>query len=157
MKTMTAIAAALLFAAPACAADLSVSDAFLRASPKVGNVGAGFVTITNTGATADRLMGASADVSKRVELHTHIKDGEIFRMRQVESIAVPAGGKTELKPGGDHIMFIDLTAPLKEGQKVPVTLSFEKAGKITVEVPVLSVSATAAPAAAMDHMGHMAK
>jgi periplasmic copper chaperone A len=154
MKQLFAAAALALFAFPALAADLTVSGAFLRASPKVANAGAGFLTISNSGKTDDKLIGASADVSKTVELHTHIKDGEIMRMRQVQSIAVPAGGAAQLKPGGDHVMFIDLKGPLMEGDKVPVTLVFEKAGKIDVVMPVLGVGAMAAPAA-MDHMQHM--
>ena len=144
------VLAALLACAPGavCAAELEISGAFLRASPKVANAGAGFLTIRNPNAEADTLLGAEADVSKTVELHTHIKDGEVMRMRQVESIAVPANGVAELKPGADHVMFINLHQPLAEGQTVPVTLVFAKAGKKVVEMPVLGVGAMAAPAAA---------
>jgi len=157
MKKFLLTAAALAFAFPALAADLEVSGAFLRAPPKAAN-GAGFLTITNSGKQDDKLIAASASVSKAVELHTHIKDGEIMRMRKVDSIAVPAGGKAELKPGGDHVMFIDLTAPLREGDKVALTLTFEKAGEIKVEMPVASVGAMTAPMAPMapmDHSQHM--
>lgn len=141
---------ALLAAAPVAvsAAELELSGGFLRASPKVANAGAGFLTIKNPNAEADTLLGAEADISKVVELHTHIKDGDVMRMRQVESIAVPAGGVAELKPGADHIMFINLNKPLAEGQKVPVTLVFAKAGKKVVELPVVALGAMAAPAAA---------
>lgn len=141
------VIAALLACAPVavCAAELEIAGAFLRASPKVANAGAGFVTIRNPNAEADTLLGAEADISKAVELHTHIKDGEVMRMRPVDSIAVPANGTAELKPGADHIMFINLHAPLSEGQKVPVTLVFAKAGKKVVEMPVLGVGAMAAP------------
>ncbi|MBI2241985.1 MAG: copper chaperone PCu(A)C [Magnetospirillum gryphiswaldense] len=157
MKKLLLAAAAIAFAFPALAADLEVTGAFIRASPKVASSGAGFVTIKNTGKQDDKLVAASANVSKSVELHTHIKDGEIMRMRKVESIAVPAGGAAELKPGGDHIMFIDLNAPLKEGDKVDVTLSFEKGGQVKVSVPVVGIGAMAAPMG-MDpnqHMQHM--
>lgn len=144
--------AAVLALAPVavCAADLEISGAFLRASPKVANAGAGFVTIKNNGAVDDTLVGAEAGISKTVELHTHIKDGDVMRMRQVESIAVPAGGAAELKPGGDHVMFINLNKPLAEGEKVVVTLVFAKAGKKQVEMPVLGVGAMA-PMAPMKH------
>lgn len=152
MKKFLLAAAAIAFAFPALAADLDVSGAFIRAAPKVPT-GAGFLTIKNTGKQDDKLVAASANISKSVELHTHIKDGEIMRMRQVQSIAVPAGGAAELKPGGDHIMFIDLTAALKEGDKVPVTLTFEKAGQVKIEMPVLGMGAMGAPA--MDHGQHM--
>lgn len=154
MKKLLLAAAAVAFAFPALAADLEVSGAFIRASPKVANAGAGFVTIKNSGKQDDKLIAASANVSKSVELHTHIKDGEIMRMRKVEAINVPAGGAAELKPGGDHVMFIDLNGPLKEGDKVAVTLTFEKGGEVKVEMPVLAVGAMAAPAG-MDHNQHM--
>ncbi|MBF0326812.1 copper chaperone PCu(A)C [Magnetospirillum moscoviense] len=144
---LTALTAALLLAvSPAFAGDMEISGAFLRASPKVANAGAGFLTIKNATGQDDRLIGAQADISKTVELHTHIKDGEILRMRPVESIAVPAGGVAELKPGADHVMFINLTKPLAEGQKVPVTLVFEKAGKKQVDMPVMAIGTMAAPA-----------
>jgi len=157
MKKLLLAATAIAFAFPALAADLEATGAFIRASPKVANAGAGFVTIKNSGKQDDKLVAASANVSKTVELHTHIKDGEIMRMRQVESIAVPAGGAAELKPGGDHIMFIDLNGPLKEGDKVDVTLKFEKGGDVKITMPVLSVGAMAAPAGmdANQHMQHM--
>lgn len=154
MKKLLLAAAAVAFAFPALAADLEVSGAFIRASPKVANAGAGFVTIKNSGKQDDKLIAASANVSKSVELHTHIKDGEIMRMRKVDAINVPAGGAAELKPGGDHVMFIDLNGPLKEGDKVAVTLKFEKGGEVKVEMPVLAVGAMAAPAG-MDHGQHM--
>lgn len=144
------LAAMLAASVPAYADDLAMSGAFLRASPKVTNAGAGFVTITNNGQAADRLIGAEAGVSKVVELHTHIREGDVMRMRPVESITVPAGGKAELKPGGDHVMFINLHQPLKEGDKVPVTLIFEKAGRRVVEMPVTGPGAMA-PAPAHTH------
>lgn len=157
------ILAAMLACVPVavCAAELEISGAFLRASPKVANTGAGFLTIKNPGTEADTLVAAEANVSKSVELHTHVRDGDVMRMRKVESITVPAGGSAELKPGGDHIMFIDLDKPLAEGQTVPVTLVFAKAGKKLVQMPVLGVGAMAAPAsapaAAMEHMDHNMK
>lgn len=147
MKTKIIAAALVLAASTACAADLEISGAFLRASPKVANAGAGFLTIKNATDQDDRLVAAEAGISKSVELHTHVRDGDIMRMRQVEAIAVPAGGIAELKPGGDHVMFINLTQPLKEGERVPVTLVFAKAGRKVVDMPVLSVGAMAAPAA----------
>ena len=135
--------AVLLAAVPACtfAADLEISGGFLRASPKIANAGAGFLTIANNSAEDDRLVGAEANISQVVELHTHIKDGEVMRMRPVESIAVPAHGKAELKPGADHIMFINLTQKLPEGEQVPVTLVFEKAGRKTITLPVVPLAA----------------
>jgi hypothetical protein len=98
-------------------------------------MGAGYLKLTNTGAT-DRLITAQAEVSEIVELHTHINDNGVMRMRKVEAIDIAAGGKTELVPGGLHIMFINLKAPLKDGDTFPVTLKFEKAGEIKVPFKV---------------------
>ena len=154
MKTFLLAAATLALAVPALAADLEVSGAFIRATPKAAVAGAGFLTVRNSGKQDDKLVGATSDVSKLVELHTHVKDGEVMRMRKVDAIAVPAGGAADLKPGGDHIMFIDLKAPLKDGDKVPVTLKFEKGGEVKVEMPVVGLGSMAAPGG-MDHSQHM--
>ncbi|CAN0507983.1 unnamed protein product, partial [Discosporangium mesarthrocarpum] len=85
--------------------------------------------------------GVSSDVSARTELHTHINDNGVMRMRHVKGVNLPAGGEVAFKPGGYHIMFIGLHKPLKKGERFPVTLIFEKAGKQTVEVNVMSVGA----------------
>lgn len=142
MKKFMLAAMLALIPVAVAAADLEISGGFLRASPKVANAGAGFLTIKNNGAD-DTLIAAEADISKSVELHTHILEGDIMRMRQVESIAVPAGATVALKPGGDHVMFINLTKSLAEGDKVPVTLVFAKAGKQKVDLPVIGIGSTA--------------
>lgn len=140
MKKLVLAAALLVLGGPSFAADVEVIGPFMRAAPVVGGNAAAFLTVTNHGA-ADRLLGAEAAISKSVELHTHIKDGEVFKMRKVEAIPVPSHGAAELKPGGDHIMFMGLNEAMKEGTKVPVTLIFEKAGKVVVEVPVQGAGA----------------
>ncbi|BAE51893.1 Uncharacterized protein conserved in bacteria [Paramagnetospirillum magneticum AMB-1] len=144
LMKFTAIAAALLLglaaAGEAAAADIEVVNPFMRAAPMAGGTGVAFMTINNHGG-ADRLVAAESDISKAVELHTHVKDGDIYRMRKVESLAVAEHGTVELKPGGDHVMFIGLNAAVKEGRTVPVTLVFEKAGKVAVQVPVLAPGA----------------
>lgn len=145
MKMMTAAALMLglvAFGAESRAADIEVSNAFMRSAPVAGGTGAAFMTIHNHGA-ADRLLSAEAGISKSVELHTHVKDGDIYRMRKVDTLAVAEHGTAELKPGGDHIMFIGLNEPVKEGAKVPLTLKFEKAGTIVVDLPVLAAGAMA--------------
>ncbi|KIM00073.1 Copper metallochaperone bacterial Cox17-like protein [Paramagnetospirillum magnetotacticum MS-1] len=158
MKSI-AIAAALFLglAGQAVAADIEVANPFMRAAPMTGGTGAAFMTIHNHGA-ADRLVSAQAEISKSVELHTHVKDGDIYRMRKVEALALPEHGSAELKPGGDHIMFIGLNAPVKEGSTVALTLTFEKAGKVVVQVPVQSPGAMAPggamPGGMMQHHGH---
>lgn len=104
--------------------------------------GGGYLKLTNAGA-ADRLLSASSEVAASVELHTMTMDGNVMRMRQVEGIDVPAGQTVELKPGGLHIMFMGLKAPLKVGDKFPLKLKFEKAGEVTVTVNVEQPKAAA--------------
>ncbi|WP_185973712.1 DUF1775 domain-containing protein [Ferrovibrio terrae] len=124
------------------AGDIMVEQPFARATPaKVGGV---FLTLKNGGGTADRLVKAASPVAANVELHTHIKDGDAMRMRAVENIPVPANGQTALEPGGYHIMLIGLKQVLKEGESFPLTLTFEKAGNVTVSVPVQKAGAPAA-------------
>lgn len=98
--------------------------------------GGGFMELKNTGNQADRLLSASAEVSDVVELHTHIHEQGVTKMRKVEVIDLPAGENVKLQPGGLHVMFIGLKAPLKEGDKFPVKLKFEQAGEITVDMNV---------------------
>jgi len=129
-------------AAAAKAGDIAVEQPFARATPaKVGGV---FLTLKNGGGTADKLVKAASPVAESVELHTHIKDGDAMRMRAVETIPVPANGQTALEPGGYHIMLIGLKQALKEGGSFPLTLTFEKAGSVTVTVPVQKAGAPAA-------------
>ncbi|MBC7906185.1 MAG: copper chaperone PCu(A)C [Rhodospirillaceae bacterium] len=142
MKNLMLAAVLALVPVAVAAADMEISGGFLRASPKVANAGAGFLTIKNNGPD-DTLVAAEADISRTVELHTHIMEGDVMRMRQVPSIAVPAGATVALKPGGDHVMFIKLKKPLVEGDTVRVALVFAKSGKKLVEMPVLGVGAMA--------------
>lgn len=117
------------------AGDIAVEQPFARATPaKVGGV---FMTLKNAGGTADKLVKAASPVAENVELHTHVKDGDAMRMRPVENIPVPARGQTALEPGGYHVMLIGLKQPLKEGAQFPLTLTFEKAGTVTIQVPVM--------------------
>ncbi len=103
--------------------------------------GGGYLTLSNAGAN-DRLLSVSANVSKSVELHSMSMEGDVMRMRQVEAIELPAGKAVELKPGGLHIMFIGLKAPLKQGDTFPLKLKFEKAGEVTVQVNVEAAGTT---------------
>lgn len=134
-----AVAATLSLAVPAAAesvqvGDITVTDPWARASAGHARAGAAFMVLDNTGAD-DKLIKADADVSEKVELHTHINDDGVMRMREVPFIAVP-DGTTDLKPGGLHVMFIGLKAPLEEGSSFPLTLTFEEAGDVTVDVTV---------------------
>lgn len=135
---------ACLAALPAAAGDtvgeITIKDPWARATVGAG-AGAAFLSIDNAGAAADRLVGASSPVSKTTELHTHVRDGEVMRMRQVEAIEVPAKATTTLEPGGLHIMFMNLAEPLAAGGSFPLTLRFAEAGEVTVTVPVKDVAA----------------
>lgn len=133
----------LLAAAPAWAADVTVSDGWARASAGMARAGAAFMAITNAGSGDDRVIGASALVSQTAELHTHIKEGDIMKMRQVEDIPLPAGQTVMLQPGGLHVMLMNLAQPLEEGQTFTVTLTLEKAGTIDVPVTVRAAGAMA--------------
>lgn len=132
--------AMLLTIAPAFAQNPMVSDAWARASPGAVKNGAAFMTLKSHG-EADRLVSASAPVSAVVELHTHINDNGVMRMRQISGIDLPAGETVILKPGGLHVMLIGLKAPLMEGESFPLTLTFEKTGSFTVQVPIKKVGA----------------
>ena len=120
---------------------IEIGHPYARATAPGQPSGGGYLSLSNAGAN-DRLLSASAEVSKAVELHTMTMEGDVMRMRQVEAIELPAGKKVELKPGGLHIMFIGLKAPLKPGDKFPLKLRFEKAGEVTVEVNVEAASAS---------------
>ena len=101
---------------------VQISDAWSRATPPGAKIAAGYLTIRNQGATADRLIGASSPAAARVEPHVTEKQGEVMRMREVKGYDVPAKGSYELRPGGAHLMLVDIKRPLKEGDKVPLVL-----------------------------------
>jgi len=117
---------------------LKIADPYARASGPNAKAGAAFMVIENHTETDDRLLSVTSDVAARVELHTHIDDGNgVMQMRQVEEgFVIPAGGAHELKRGGDHVMFMGLTRSLNDGDTVSVTFTFETAGDMVVEVPV---------------------
>jgi periplasmic copper chaperone A len=114
---------------------IAIAHPYARATVPGQPAGGGFLTLDNKGAD-DRLLSASAGVSGAVELHSMSMDGDVMRMRQVDAIELPAGKTVALKPGGLHIMFIGLKAPLKAGDSFPLKLKFEKAGEVTVQVTV---------------------
>ncbi|MFN2643514.1 MAG: copper chaperone PCu(A)C [Burkholderiales bacterium] len=125
----------LFIAAMPASAQIKVEDAWARATPPGAKIAAGYLTIRSAGA-ADRLVSASSPVAERVETHTSLRDGDISRMREVKGYTVPAGGTLELKPGGGHLMFVNIKAPFKDGASVLLTLKFEKAGEIKTELQV---------------------
>lgn len=103
-----------------------------------GQTTGGFLTLKNTGAAAERLLGAWCDAATMTQVHETVMDGDVMRMREVESIEVPAGGMVELKHGGYHIMLMDLKQDLKAGESTLCTLKFESAGEVTVSFVVMS-------------------
>ncbi|MCC5983726.1 MAG: copper chaperone PCu(A)C [Rhodobacteraceae bacterium] len=133
-----AAAVVALFTSPAFADDIHIHDPFARVSSIMAQSGAAFMIIENTGDSDDRLIAAQSDVARRVELHTHLEDDQgVMRMIEVEAgFAVPAGGSHALERGGDHVMFMGLTRQLAHGDTVSLTLVFEQAGEITLDVPV---------------------
>ncbi|MDA8585926.1 copper chaperone PCu(A)C [Rhodobacteraceae bacterium] len=130
-------ALAILIAGPVSAAEIMVMDAYARVGRPGAPTGAVFMMIHNMGAEDDRLIGASSSVARAAQIHaTEVKD-DIVRMRHLEDgVPLPAGKMHEFGRGGDHVMLMGLTEKLSDGDAVPVTLIFEKAGEVTVEVKV---------------------
>jgi len=121
-------------------AQVRVEEPWARATAPGAKLGAGYMKITS--GTADRLIGASSPAAARVEMHVTTKQGDVMRMREVKAYDIPAGGTFELAPSGAHLMLVDLKAPLKQGTKVPLTLRFEKAGEVKVELQVRALGAS---------------
>lgn len=120
--------------------DIAIGHPWTRAAGANAN-GAGFMTLKNNGATPDRLVSATSPAARVVELHTHIREGDVMRMRPVADIPIPQGQTVHLRPGGLHIMLIGLTEPLRQGASVPLTLRFERAGEVQVTLSVESAGA----------------
>lgn len=121
--------------------DVQVEKPWARATVPGAAVGGGYLVIRNNGAAADRLVGVTSPVSARVEMHEMAMEKDVMRMREVKGVAVPARGAVEFKPGGYHLMFMELKAPLKPGDKVPVTLRFERAGEVKADFAVEAAGA----------------
>ena len=148
MKARLAAAAAAAFACGAAgAADIRVEDAWARASAGAARNGAAYVTLVNRGAAA-ALIGVESSAAARAELHMHIMDGDMARMRPAGSVPLPAGARVALAPGGLHIMLLGLRAPLREGASFPMTLRFDDGDSRAIEVIVGGVAAAAPPAVA---------
>jgi copper(I)-binding protein len=126
----------LLFASTPALAQIQIEQAWARATAPGAQVAGGYMLIRNSGAAADRLLSAASPAAARVELHVHINDNGVMKMREVRGYDVPAKGAFELKPGGAHLMFMDIKRPFKEGEKLPVKLKFEKAGDVNAEFRV---------------------
>lgn len=137
MLRIATAALALALATPVFA-DITITDPYARASGKNARAGAAFMQITNGGDSADRLIGVRSDAAHMVQVHTHIENDQgVMRMVHLEDgLEIPAGGTAILKRGGDHVMFMGLKVDFTAVETVPVTLIFEDAGELQVEIPV---------------------
>src|SRR5882762_11090521 len=135
------------FLAPALAeevkaGDLVITQAWSRATPGGAKVGGGYLTIENKGPAPDRLIGGSADVADKVQVHEMTTSNGVMTMRPLDKgLAIEPGKTVKLAPGGYHLMLFDLKSPLKQGDKVPLKLEFERAGKVKLSFEVKSVGA----------------
>lgn len=152
MKNRLFLAAAFLLAgtiavSPVLARDytlgaIRIDQPWSRATPASAQTAGGYMTLTNKGTEPDRLIAVESAAAGRAELHEMKMDGSIMRMRELEKgVALAPGATVELKPGGYHVMFMQLKEPLKKGQSVPVVLVFEKAGRISVDMQVEALGA----------------
>jgi len=124
------------------AGDLVISQAWSRATPNGAKVGTGYFTIENKGTAADKLVGVTGDVSPKIEVHEMSMSGGVMKMRPVDGgLTIDPGKTVKLAPSGYHLMIMDLKSPLKQGDKLPLTLQFEKAGKVAVTLDVQGVGA----------------
>ena len=144
---------ALALASPLAAqgtGGIVVEQPWARAALQGGNGGA-FLTLRNSGTAADRLVSASSPLARAVEIHETVREGDVMRMRPVTAIEVPAGGSVTLRPGGSHVMMTGLTQALRAGTTVPLTLNFERAGAVQVQVAVQGAGASGPPAGQHAH------
>lgn len=142
-----ALLAATLGASVAFAHDfqlksLLVSNPFSRATPPGAKIAGAFMSIENQGKDADRLVSAKSPAAGTVEIHEMAMDAGVMRMRAVSGIEVKPGATLALKPGGYHMMLEDLKKPLKEGDEIPLTLTFEKSGSIDILIKVEAMGAS---------------
>lgn len=127
------------------AGDITIEQAFSRETLPNQPVAGAFMTVRNMGAASDRLIGGETEIAGRVEIHEMAMVGDVMKMRKLEDgLEIPAGQDVELKPGGYHVMFFDLTGPLKEGEMFEVTLEFAEAGKVVLPVMVMGKGAKSA-------------
>lgn len=137
-STLLAALAAATLALPAMAQEIHILDTYARSASPTARTGAAFMLIENIGDADDRLIGAASPAAKMVQLHTHREDAQgVMQMVHVEEgFDLPAGETLVLQRGGHHVMFMGLTEPFEQGKTIPLTLSFEKSGDITLEIPV---------------------
>ena len=123
------------------AKSIVIDHPWARATPTGAKTGAAYVTLINNGSSGDRLLAAKTPVADAVQFHSVSEENGVSRMRELRAVEVPPGGKVTFSPGGMHIMLVGLKQPLKEGQTFPLSLTFEKAGKVDVTVSIAKVGA----------------
>jgi copper(I)-binding protein len=116
--------------------EIQVRHPWSRATPPGAKVGVAYMEIRNSGSQPDRLVAISTKVAQRVEMHVTERAGEVMKMRQVKAFDIPARESYALRPGGSHLMLVDLAQPLKKGERFTMTLRFERAGEIPIELEV---------------------
>ena len=154
MKQLSVVAAGLLLSAGvlAGAADnVSVQDPYVRLAPPSAPATGAFMVIRNAGDKAVRVVKADNPVSKATELHTYVNEGGVMKMRPIPAIEIKAKGEAVLKPGGLHVMMIDLKVPMKEGDTVPITLTFDDGSSKQVDARVVRPSPAPAPVQQKQH------
>ena len=127
------------------AGSLTISDPWSRATPKGAESAIGYITIKNNGTTPDRLIGGSIDVAETFELHSMVMENGIAKMRELKDVEIKPGQTIEFKPGGSHVMFVNLKHPLSKGEHIKGTLIFEHAGTVQIEYDVEGIGAQRAP------------
>jgi len=137
---------------------LEITDAWSRATPKGAKTGAGYLTIHNTGAEADRLVAASSEAAGSVQVHEMTMDHGVMKMRPIaDGLEIKPGETVELKPGGMHLIMSDLKRPLAPGEQIKGTLTFEKAGTVELNYAVRGIGSKSSTheMGPMNHMGPM--
>ena len=148
MKKISLFAAGLLFSAGVLAAaadNIAVQDPYVRLAPPNAPATGAFMIIKNNGDQDVKVLKADNPASRVTELHTHLNEGGVMKMRPVPAIDIKAKGEAVLKPGGLHVMLIDLKAPMKEGDLVPITLTFDDGSSKKVDAKVVKPTAMPAP------------
>jgi copper(I)-binding protein len=132
---------------------IEINSSWSRATPKGAQTAIGYMTIKNNGSTADRLVGGSIDIADRFQLHAMTMEDGVAKMRELSGVEIKPGQTVEFKPGGSHIMFVDLKHPLSKGDHINGTLVLERAGTVEIEYSVEGIGAQQGPQS-MDHMQH---
>lgn len=140
MKRLTILLCALLFSVSTLADELVIDNPYVRATPPHAKNSAAFLTLVNNTDKSLKLVAAKSDIAERVELHNHIHEDGMMKMREVESISVSGNSTTKLQPGSYHVMFLGLKQPLNEGETVKIKLYFDNGDEVSISAPVKKIT-----------------